>query len=90
MIFGYASKAQMARLASMYHLQSFEMGITPWHEWVPSKANIADEPSRDRRSPEAFGWPGLTQLGAERVEMVFLSPELWDDIGLWLVHPFRG
>ena len=46
LINGYASKPDMARIVNVYHLTQFFLRSTVWLEWVPSKANIADLPSR--------------------------------------------
>ena len=83
MIYGYSSKEDMARLANMYHLQNFNLDIFAWHEWVPSKANIADIPSRPRFSPDssADNWECLA--GMEKVDMILPTREQWESLGKW-------
>ena len=43
---GYSSKPDAARLCNLFHLFAAAIGCSIYFEWVPSKANIADLPSR--------------------------------------------
>ena len=45
-VHGYAGAADMAAFVNALHLSDALMGVDPWYEWVPSKANISDLPSR--------------------------------------------
>ena len=87
LVHGYSGKEDMARLANMYHLLNFDMRVNAWHEWVPSKANIADIPSRPRFSTDADGgrdlWGKLQELGAEEFKMVLPSPEDMASLRSW-------
>ena len=85
MIHGYSSKEDMARLANMYHIQNFNLEITAWHEWVPSKANIADIPSRIRfaRNSTVDNWQELLDMGAEQVGMVLPTRAQWRSLARW-------
>ena len=77
----------MARLTNMYHLQNFFMKVDAWHEWVPSKANIADAPSRPRwegsGSSRTDNWAPLWSLRAEQVPMQLPTERQWDDLKEW-------
>ena len=45
-----ARRADCADLFNQYFLQVAALQMRPFYEWVPSKANIADLPSRESRS----------------------------------------
>ena len=47
LIHGYASRPDCGRLVNTFHLTLAELRCRTWLEWVPSKANISDLPSRD-------------------------------------------
>ena len=44
---GYSSRADFAVLVNCFHEAVFELDAYVWSEWVPSKANIADDPTRE-------------------------------------------
>ena len=44
---GYSRAVDSARLVHMFHAWCAGSGASVWFEYVPSKANPADEPSRD-------------------------------------------
>ena len=44
---GYARRPDCGRLTNSYHLAVAHLECKVWLEWVPSKANVADLPSRD-------------------------------------------
>jgi hypothetical protein len=46
MIHGYARQPDCARLVNVFHAQALGLGCECFFEWVPSKANIADVPTR--------------------------------------------
>jgi hypothetical protein len=48
MIHGYASKLDCARMVNSFHLLCAALRMHVWFEWVPSKANGSDMPSRFR------------------------------------------
>ena len=52
MVHGYARKPDCARLVNAYHAQSVALRCLVWGEWVPSKANPADIPTRSERDGE--------------------------------------
>ena len=45
-VHGYANEPDMAACANALHLLDAALQCDAWFEWVPSKANIADLPSR--------------------------------------------
>ena len=53
----------MAKLSNMLWLAAAAIGTRPWFEYVPSKANLADLPSRGE-------FELLERLGARRVHDV--------------------
>ena len=46
MVNGYSSSTDMAALANAFHLTAVGLGARTYFDYVPSKANIADLPSR--------------------------------------------
>ena len=46
-VHGYANEPDMATITNSLHMCDAMLGIDAWWEWVPSKANVADLPSRD-------------------------------------------
>ena len=52
LVHGYASKPDLARLVNVYHVQVVGLRCMTWHEWVPSKANPGDIPTRASRAHE--------------------------------------
>jgi len=73
-IHGYSSRPDMAALVNMFLFASVEVGADMWLEYVPSKANPADIPSR----PDHPEWPALRALGFRQVELVFPTEAEWD------------
>ena len=47
LVHGYASRPDCGRLVNAYHLMLANLRCKAWLEWIPSKANVADLPSRD-------------------------------------------
>ena len=45
-VHGTARSADMSAMANALHLEFARLQCQPWFEWVPSKANPADIPSR--------------------------------------------
>ena len=46
LIHGYASKPDLAAIVNAFHLWGAGLRMRPYFDYVPSKANIADLPSR--------------------------------------------
>ena len=64
---GASSSADSARIVHMLHLLLAALDVSVWFEYVPSKENIADAPSRGDTDL-------LVGLGAVSVELVFPTP----------------
>ena len=47
LVHGYASRADCGRLTNAFHLSVARLRCSVWLDWVPSKANVADLPSRE-------------------------------------------
>lgn len=69
-IHGYARKSDLARLTNVFHLQVAGLRASVYMEYVPSKANIADLPSRGE-------FDLLTKLGGTRVPVRTPSSSSW-------------
>ena len=52
LVHGYAGKPDLARLVNVYHVQVVGLRCMTWNEWVPSKANPGDIPTRTSRAHE--------------------------------------
>jgi hypothetical protein len=52
LVHGYASKPDCARLVNAYHAQAVGLRCMAGGEWVRSKANPADIPTRESRHGE--------------------------------------
>jgi hypothetical protein len=52
LVHGYAGKPDMARLVNAFHAQVVGLRCMTWKEWVPSKANPSDIPTRTKREGE--------------------------------------
>jgi hypothetical protein len=62
---GYSPAVDLAMLSNSFHLQLLKLQTRVWIEWVPSAANIADDPTRDE-----FASLGDV-FGAEQIPFVF-------------------
>jgi hypothetical protein len=62
---GTSSAADLSHLAHNLLIRLVSTGTTPWFAWVPSKANISDDPSRNNCSELVSRYRGL------RVGLVF-------------------
>lgn len=54
LIHGYAYLPDCGRMVNAVHLALARLRCKVWFEWVPSKANIADVPSREEGDDEIF------------------------------------
>ena len=60
-VHGYARSTDMAALSNALHLQLARLRCRTWFEWVPSKANPADVPSRVFGPTSFYDEVGVTQ-----------------------------
>ena len=72
LIKGYARAPDSVNIVHAFAAFNLGLEVSPWFEWVPSKANIADLPSR--------GDEGLLrELGSQEVPMVLPDVRAWDE-----------
>ena len=62
LVHGYASRPDCARLVNVFHMLQAQLRFTPWFEWVPSAANVADLPSRGAYSELEAVAPGSMRI----------------------------
>jgi hypothetical protein len=76
-VHGYSNKEDLGVITNLYHLVVACNKVRVWHEWIPSKANIADIPSR----PGHEDWGILEALDIKEYPspMVFPSTRAWTD-----------
>ena len=46
LVHGYAGQVELAKVVNLFYLQATGLHLSVYFDWVPSKANIADLPSR--------------------------------------------
>lgn len=68
---GASSSPSMARIVSALHFQWLRLRVQPWIEFVNSKANLADDPSRGD-----LDW--AVALGAVRIPFTFPPFKGWE------------
>lgn len=73
-IHGYARAPHLAQLSNEIHLRFATRQISAWFEWVPTKCNIADIPSRPQ-GPEEYDFYEREGFERWQSEMVFPSAE---------------
>jgi hypothetical protein len=74
LVHGYASKADCARMVNVYHVQAAALGAQFWGEWVPSKANPGDIPTRPERAHEMEGMARRITIKLPRVADIEAHP----------------
>ena len=52
-VHGYANEPDMAAVVNALHACDAALGVDAWFEWVPSKANVSDLPSREASTWDA-------------------------------------
>ena len=62
----------MARASEVLHCAMCGIEVDPYFEWVASKANIADVPSRPKIRQAV-----LSRVGARLVPLVFPTEDQW-------------
>ena len=78
LVHGYASKPDLARLVNLFHAQIAALRCRFYGDWVPSKANPADVPTRAERAHEAppsATWVNMVLPALEAVER---------NVGAWI------
>jgi len=80
LLHGYSSKPDSARLTNVFHLFNASLRANVYFEYVESKANIADLPSRG-------DFELLRAMAAIRIPMILPSAEEWArPLRYWLVR----
>ena len=67
---GYSSKADSAALVNIFHILCAAIGVRVLWDYIESKANVADLPSR-------LDFAYLVSLGAVYFTLVLPPPEMW-------------
>jgi hypothetical protein len=78
LVHGYASKPDLARLVNLFHAQIAALRCRFYGDWVPSKANPADVPTRAERAhevPPSATWIQMILPALEAVER---------NVGAWI------
>ena len=78
-IHGYASQPDLADASNALHCAACGLHIDLWLEWVASKANLADVPSRPTKDQGVLG-----RLGMRQVRLIFPTEEEWRNPALLL------
>jgi hypothetical protein len=76
-VHGYARKPDCARLVNNYHAQAIGLRCMTWGEWVPSKANPADIPTREDRFGEMSKSAKLVVMALPPIEEIEADPAEW-------------
>ena len=79
---GYSSRPDSARLVHALHAWCAVTQTSIWFEYVPSKANAADEPSRDMGLAQAPYRPAPGVCSAP-VPLILPRAAGLDDVGAW-------
>ena len=68
---GYSRAPDSVRILHVFKAFCLGLGVSAWFQWVPSKANIADLPSRNE-------FDLLRRFGAVERRLIFPEFEAWD------------
>ena len=78
LVHGYARKLDLAHMINAFHLQIAALDANVYYEFVPSKCNVADLPSRD-------DFELLEEQGGRRTAMKFPPTSDWTGpLDLWI------
>ena len=75
-VHGYANEPDMANLVNSLHICDAMLAIDAWWEWVPSKANVADLPSRDPSTWDEAARHVMAKINSRMDEQGFGRREL--------------
>ena len=88
LVHGYARKPHFAKLVNVFHLQTMALRTSVYFDYVPSKANIADLPSRDRYTELAAELAGIAIRGAAPDLLAVPNKEAWEaPLKRWVTNP---
>ena len=88
LVHGYSGVPDSARLVHAFHAQNLGLQARVWLEWVPSKANPSDEPSRVDLS--GVVWDVCGSIRSRPVPVVFPRSRAWGDVEGWAREAARA
>ena len=77
MVHGYSGKRDLAKTVNVFYLQALSLRASVYFDYVPSKANIADLPSRGAVAQLAAELTGFRGAWRSPVPMVVPSVDSW-------------
>ena len=92
LVHGYAKKPELAKSVNVLYLQMIALRARVFFEYVPSKANIADLPSREAFTELRSELRGLSIRGIAPDRLVVPSVGSWNSpLETWLsrVHHYK-
>jgi hypothetical protein len=88
LVHGYAGKPDLAKSVNVFYLQMLELRSSVYFDYVPSKANIADLPSRDAWAQLDGELSGIRRTHPTRDSLVVPSVASWHaPLAAWLSAP---
>ena len=90
LVHGYAKKPELAKSVNVFYLQMIALCARVFFEYVPSKANIADLPSREAFTELRSELRGLSVRGSAPDRLVVASVGSWNSpLETWLSRGHR-
>ena len=87
LVHGYAGKPELAKSVNIFYLQAVALRTAVYFDYVPSKANIADLPSRRMFEQLASELVGLRRTSPPHRKLQVPSIAEWNaDLGSWAHH----
>ena len=84
LVHGYSGKPSLAKMVNIFYLQMIGLRASVFFDYVPSKANIADLPSRREYAKLLLELRGLTIHGASPDRLLVPSVAEWSaDLSSW-------
>ena len=77
LVHGYAGKPDLAKVVNVFYLQLNALRASAYIDWVPSKANIADLPSRGAWAELASELAGIPGAAADPDALVVPTVAAW-------------
>ena len=87
LVHGYAGKPDLAKSVNVFYLQMMALRASVYFEYVPSKANIADLPSRNAWAALRLELAGVPIAGGFPDQMVVPDVASWlSPLSSWATH----
>ena len=84
LVHGYSGKPELAKMVNVFYLQAISLRVSAYLDYVPSKANIADLPSRQEWSALAHELRGLDVRQSGPHTLTVPSVAAWSaDLAEW-------